>query len=269
MLRDLRVTSFVRATMLIALALTSYPSVGAQSTVPAVHTVDDPEFGTILVDASGAVLYVLDQEQSEQGACSSDCVASLRPAVAGPESDFQLAAANADATVSDEQVRLGVRTGDDGSQQLVYDGRPLFREGEGGALATMSAAASPAAGAWVPANALPLVRVVQHPVLGSILVGPNGRTLYTYDNDAAGDPYTCDEGCSENFPPLIVAARSALGSATARRALAIIARRADSHRGARLQVAYGGRPLYYFSRDVAPGDVTGDGVAGFWHVARP
>lgn len=28
-------------------------------------------------------------------------------------------------------------------------------------------------------------------------------------------------------------------------------------------------PLYYWVKDKKPGDVTGDGVNGVWHVAKP
>jgi predicted lipoprotein with Yx(FWY)xxD motif len=34
-------------------------------------------------------------------------------------------------------------------------------------------------------------------------------------------------------------------------------------------VVYNGQPLYYWSRDKVPGDVTGDGIGGIWSVARP
>ncbi len=32
--------------------------------------------------------------------------------------------------------------------------------------------------------------------------------------------------------------------------------------------AYEGWPLYYYVKDTAPGDVTGDGVGQVWHVAK-
>ncbi|MFY0104123.1 hypothetical protein ABTP95_19980 [Acinetobacter baumannii] len=35
------------------------------------------------------------------------------------------------------------------------------------------------------------------------------------------------------------------------------------------QWAYKGHPLYRWSKDQKPGDTTGDGVIGAWHVARP
>ena len=33
--------------------------------------------------------------------------------------------------------------------------------------------------------------------------------------------------------------------------------------------AYDGMPLYTWIKDNKPGDVTGDGVGGVWHAAKP
>jgi predicted lipoprotein with Yx(FWY)xxD motif len=35
------------------------------------------------------------------------------------------------------------------------------------------------------------------------------------------------------------------------------------------QWAYKGKPLYYWVKDTKPGDVSGDGVKGVWHTAKP
>ena len=35
------------------------------------------------------------------------------------------------------------------------------------------------------------------------------------------------------------------------------------------QWAYKGKPLYAWSKDAKPGDVTGDGVNNVWHIAAP
>ena len=35
------------------------------------------------------------------------------------------------------------------------------------------------------------------------------------------------------------------------------------------QVAYKGKPLYYWIKDAKPGDKTGDGVNNVWRVATP
>ena len=34
-----------------------------------------------------------------------------------------------------------------------------------------------------------------------------------------------------------------------------------------MQWAYDGKPLYLWKKDTKPGDMTGDGVGGVWHVA--
>ena len=35
------------------------------------------------------------------------------------------------------------------------------------------------------------------------------------------------------------------------------------------QWAFKGQPLYYFTKDMKSGDVTGDGVGGNWKTVRP
>ncbi len=35
------------------------------------------------------------------------------------------------------------------------------------------------------------------------------------------------------------------------------------------QVTYNDLPLYHYIGDLAPGDVTGDGLFGVWHLASP
>jgi predicted lipoprotein with Yx(FWY)xxD motif len=35
------------------------------------------------------------------------------------------------------------------------------------------------------------------------------------------------------------------------------------------QYTYKGMPLYFYSKDTKPEDVTGDGVGGVWHLVKP
>jgi predicted lipoprotein with Yx(FWY)xxD motif len=35
------------------------------------------------------------------------------------------------------------------------------------------------------------------------------------------------------------------------------------------QWAVKGKPLYYWAKDIKPGDKSGDGVLGKWHSAKP
>ena len=97
-------------------------------------------------------------------------------------------------------------------------------------------------------------------VTGGVLVGANGMTLYTFDKDAAGSGKSvCNGPCATNWPPLAAAAGDTAGGD-----YSIITR--DD--GAK-QWALKGKPLYSWSKDQKPGDKTGDGFNGVWHVAKP
>ncbi|HEY8606048.1 MAG TPA: hypothetical protein VIM12_02900 [Noviherbaspirillum sp.] len=89
-----------------------------------------------------------------------------------------------------------------------------------------------------------------------VLVGSNGMTLYTFDKDADGKSM-CNGKCAENWPPLIADNTVPPGDFS-------VITRDDGKK----QVAYKGKPLYYWVKDQKPGDRTGDGVNNVWHVAK-
>lgn len=94
-----------------------------------------------------------------------------------------------------------------------------------------------------------------------VLIGPKGMTLYTFAKDSANSGTSvCNGQCATNWPPLAVADKAQpLGHYT-------IITRADGSK----QWAYKGMPLYYFAKDMKPGDKLGDGLLnGNWRVARP
>lgn len=93
---------------------------------------------------------------------------------------------------------------------------------------------------------------------GEALVDDAGMALYTFDKDAAGTS-NCYDKCAENWPPLM-----ASGDAEAMGEWSVISRDDGSK-----QWAYKGEPLYTWVKDEKPGDVTGDGVNGVWHLAKP
>lgn len=95
-------------------------------------------------------------------------------------------------------------------------------------------------------------------ITDSVLTDSAGMTLYTYDRDAAGKS-ACNGQCASNWPPLL-----AQKGDTATGDYSVLIR--DD--GAR-QWAYKGKPLYRWAKDRQPGDKTGDGFLGFWHVAKP
>ncbi len=94
-----------------------------------------------------------------------------------------------------------------------------------------------------------------------VLVGTNNMTLYTFAKDAVGSGKSvCNAQCATNWPPLLVEA-----NAKASGDYAVIAR--DD---GKKQLTYKGAPLYFWAKDVKPGDKTGDGRAdGAWKVAKP
>lgn len=90
-----------------------------------------------------------------------------------------------------------------------------------------------------------------------ILADASGRTLYTFDKDAASRS-NCNGGCATAWPPFLV--KDGERAAAEFRAIA----RDD---GAR-QWALNEKPLYFFAADVQAGDAKGDGQGGVWHVVR-
>jgi predicted lipoprotein with Yx(FWY)xxD motif len=91
-----------------------------------------------------------------------------------------------------------------------------------------------------------------------ILVDSAGRTLYTFDKDAADSGKSaCNGPCVTLWPP--VAANSGQPPAP----YSVVTRDDGSK-----QLAYKGKPLYLYTADKKPGDRTGDNFKDVWHVAK-
>lgn len=93
---------------------------------------------------------------------------------------------------------------------------------------------------------------------GKTFVDAKGMTLYTFDKDAGGKS-ACNGQCAANWPPLMAEAGAADMCGWT------VITRDDGSK----QWAYDGKPLYGWIKDAKPGDVTGDGFNGVWHVAQP
>lgn len=96
--------------------------------------------------------------------------------------------------------------------------------------------------------------------LGKILVAANGMTLYVFDKDTANTS-NCYDTCATNWPALTVTGvptgdgvSGKLGTAT--------------RKDGTTQATLDGKPLYFWKNDQKPGDATGDGVNGVWHVVK-
>jgi predicted lipoprotein with Yx(FWY)xxD motif/glucose/arabinose dehydrogenase len=96
------------------------------------------------------------------------------------------------------------------------------------------------------------------------LVGPDGRTLYTFSHDDDGES-TCYDQCAEAWPPLTIEAGSQpTANAGVPGQLGTVEREDGS-----TQVTYDGWPLYYFVQDTAPGEAQGQGARSVWFAANP
>jgi predicted lipoprotein with Yx(FWY)xxD motif len=113
--------------------------------------------------------------------------------------------------------------------------------------------------------ALVSVYSTQNSALGKILVSANGRTLY-HNAFEKGTTIKCAGACAAEWPPLVIAAgaKPVAGTGVTAKLLGTI-KRSDG----KLQVTYGGKPLYLFSGDKKAGDVKGQGSGGIWHALTP
>ena len=89
-----------------------------------------------------------------------------------------------------------------------------------------------------------------------VLTGKGGMTLYTFASDANGKS-ACSGGCLAMWP----AARPGEAGGTGFGDIT----RDDGTK----QLAYGGKPLYYYVKDAKPGDRNGDKMQNVWFVAVP
>lgn len=92
---------------------------------------------------------------------------------------------------------------------------------------------------------------------GGVMTDSAGMTLYSFDKDT-GSKSSCNGPCAANWPPLV-----ATGDAKASGDWSIVARDDGSK-----QWAFKGKPLYHWSKDQKPGDMTGDGFNGVWHAVK-
>jgi len=96
---------------------------------------------------------------------------------------------------------------------------------------------------------------------GRIITAADGRSLYVFGNDSAGES-TCLDDCATNWPPFLADEVPALDGVDP--ALLSLVERPDGN-----VVAVDGLPLYYFAGDAAPGDLNGQGVGDVWWLVSP
>ena len=102
--------------------------------------------------------------------------------------------------------------------------------------------------------------------LGTILVDPQGRTLYVFKKDT-GTKSACLGACAGIWPPLRATGKPTVSDGADASLLGTTAR-SDGEQ----QLTYNGHPLYLYAGDDKAGDTRGQGLTDFgasWYVLTP
>jgi len=211
----------------------------------------ETSLGTVLVDGQGMTLYYYSKDIPGSGAsnCSGQC------AVIWPIFFTRDVIVTPPLAASD----LSTITRSDGTKQTAYKGWPLYYfqtdtkpgdvSGEG------------VGQVWYVVRPDYSVMIAQQGALGSFLTDDTGRTLYYFGSDMPGMS-ACTGGCIATWPPF-ASDRLVVPSLLNETDFTAVSRTDGMH-----QLAFMGRPLYYFAHDMGPGEAAGEGFNTLWYVAN-
>ncbi|MFF4606711.1 SCO0930 family lipoprotein [Streptomyces sp. NPDC001339] len=218
----------------------------------------DAKLGPVVTDSKGMTLYRFDKDTAKppQSNCSGSCATAWPPV---PSDGASVPAGIAKSA-------LGSVTRTDGTEQLTIGGWPAYRyakdtapgetkgEGVGGTWHALAAD-----GAKAGEQQTGDVSVFRQPELGEILVDGKGMTLYRFNKDSAWPmKFGCNDTCLDTWKPVKPADRSKLTGIPPK--LITTVTRPDGLR----QLAVDCWPVYTFTGDKQPGDITGQGKMGLW-----
>jgi predicted lipoprotein with Yx(FWY)xxD motif len=129
----------------------------------------------------------------------------------------------------------------------------------GGAYGTTSATAK----AMNPAPATPgkAMLLVRKSNIGYVLATRSGQTIYWYSKDAQGSGKSaCTGSCLASWPAVTGTPMAGAGVRLAGKLGKI------TRAGGVVQATYNGYPLYTYAEDMSPGEASGNGADGVWHV---
>jgi predicted lipoprotein with Yx(FWY)xxD motif len=253
------------------------------------------QLGSFLVDDKGMTLYLFTKDTPNTSNCYDKCATAWPPLLTTGK------AASGDGV---DASKLGTTTRKDGATQVTYNGWPLYYYAKdkaagdvtgqdvGGVWFVVSPAgdkvesvaaateASPAAttaaatesesgyksggtATEAPASSsgdAATISLGKNDNLGSFLVDAKGMTLYLFTKDTPSTS-VCYDKCAVAWPPLLTTGAPVAGEGVDASKLGTTTRKDGS-----VQVTYNGWPLYYYEKDKAPGDLTGQDVGSVWYV---
>jgi predicted lipoprotein with Yx(FWY)xxD motif len=216
------------------------------------------KLGKILVDETGMALYLFTKDTPGVTNCYGKCEVAWPPLLTTGQPTLG-------EGVSTTAISTTMRK--DGSMQVTYNGWPLYYyfkdkaagDVTGQAVGKVWWVVSGEGNAIKPAS----LAITSTEKLGKILADGDGRTLYMFTKDSK-DTTTCYDKCEVAWPPLLQTDKPAVGEGVDAAMLGTTTRKDGT-----IQVTYNGMPLYYYFKDQAPGDTTGQGVGSVWYVVGP
>ncbi len=217
--------------------------------------------GRVLADQRGLTLYLFEPDRFGRSVCTGKCATFWPPVLTAGK---PRAAAGAQAALLGTTKRAG------GKLQVTYQGYPLYRfvkDTKPGSTAGQGVDAF--GGEWYVLDAQgrkiedgrhggDAATVAMHKTaLGRVLTDGRGRTLYLFEADK-GTTSACYGQCAAFWPPLLTTGKPQ-AAAGARAGLLGTTTRKDGTE----QVTYRGHPLYYFAKDEAEGNTSGEAIDAF------
>ncbi len=260
------------------------PSAAASSGGTTVVAMTTPAGAVLAAGSNQMTVYTFTKDAANSGnsACTGGCLTTW-PALTVPAGTTPTASSDITGTLAT------ITRADNGALQVTFNGLPLYffsKDKAPGdtkgfypnwnlvatsgtmisappaASAAASAAASPAASTGASGSTVITMTTSSGTVLAA---GSNQMTVYTFTKDTAnGTSSACTGGCATTWPALTVPSGtqpSAGPGVTGK--LGTITRSDDGT----IQVTYNGLPLYFFSKDKAPGETNGHYTN--WNLVTP
>ncbi len=198
--------------------------------------------GLVWRTAAGQTLYTFVNDATGQSNCYGPCADKWPPFIAAanakPVGDFDLT------------------TRTDGSLQWRYQHQPLYSWIKD--QKTGDTTGHGVKNVWFVARADAVPVKIYTGQQSTFLTDNRLHSLYTFDKDASGQS-NCYQKCATLWPPLMAAENAQPSGPYG------LVTRNDGGR----QWSLNGRPLYTWVNDTQPGQTSGDGVKGVWHLAKP
>jgi|688.fasta_scaffold198318_4 predicted lipoprotein with Yx(FWY)xxD motif len=99
-------------------------------------------------------------------------------------------------------------------------------------------------------------------IIDGVLTANKGMSLYTFDKDVIGSGKSeCNDQCAKNWPPFNATEKDRKHAHGQFKTIT----RED---GTLQWTTKSGKPLYFYSKDLKPGDKLGDNLNNVWKLAK-